>query len=173
MEELRYPIGRFIAPQTIDDDQVRRWTAEIEALPSELRSVVETLDTTQLETPYRPGGWTARQVVHHIADSHLNSLVRFKWALTEDRPTIKTYYEDRWAALPDYTEVPVEVSLRLIEALHARWVGFLRTLNSDDLDREFIHPDLGVVRLAENLGIYAWHGKHHLEHIRIAARAAQ
>ncbi len=170
MEDLRYPIGRFEAPAAIEDDRVRRWIQEIEELPAALRHVVDTLDARQLETPYRPGGWTARQVVHHIADSHLNSIIRFKWALTEDRPTIKPYYEDRWAELADYREVPIEHSLRLIEALHARWAAFLRTLDVEDLDREFVHPESGVVRLSENVGIYAWHGKHHLEHIRIAAR---
>jgi len=172
VEELRYPIGRFKAPPTIGTDVVHRWIDDIEALPIALRDVAGNLNAAQLETAYRPGGWTARQLVHHIADSHLNSIIRFKWALTEERPTIKPYYEDRWAELADYREVPIEASLNLIEALHARWVGFLRTLSHQDLQREFMHPDSGAVRLAENIGIYAWHGRHHLAHIRIAAQAA-
>jgi len=172
VEELRYPIGRFEAPSTIDAGTVRNWIDDIEVLPVALRDVVGGLSAAQMESPYRPGGWTARQLVHHIADSHLNSIIRFKWALTEERPTIKPYYEDRWAELADYREVPIVASLNLIDALHARWVGFLRTLSSEDLQREFIHPESGVVRLAENVGMYAWHGRHHLAHIRIVAQAS-
>lgn len=171
MGDLRYPIGRFEPPQAIGAEHLRDWIDEIDALPRALYELVEGLSAEQLETPYRPGGWTARQVVHHIADSHLNSVVRFKLALTEERPTIKPYFEDRWAELPDYRQ-PVETSLQLIAALHARWAGFLRALNEQDFEREFIHPESGVVRLAENVGIYAWHGKHHLAHIRIAAGSA-
>ena len=171
LDAIRYPIGPFTAPDSVSSAQLQAWIEEIEQLPATLRAVVSGLSEEQFDTPYRPGGWQVRQVVHHLADSHLNSFVRFRWALTEDRPTIKAYYEDRWAELPDYGH-PVDGSLRLIEALHARWVAFLRTLSADDLAREFIHPESGVVRLAENVGIYAWHGKHHVAHIRIAAQAA-
>ncbi len=163
--DLRYPIGTFESPGVVTVETVAAWIEAIEALPTQLRAVVEALRPERLEVPYRPGGWNSRQVVHHIADSHINSFVRFKWALTEDRPTIKAYFEERWAELPDVSAVPVEVSLRLIEALHARWVGLLRGLGPDDLQREFVHPESGAVRLDVNIGIYAWHGRHHLAHI--------
>jgi hypothetical protein len=133
--------------------------------------VIEPLSPAQLDTPYRPGGWRVRQVVHHLADSHLNSFIRFKWALTEDRPAIKAYHEDRWAELPDYVDVPVETSLRLLDALHERWVALLRRLDAADLKREFLHPESGAVRLDVNIGVYSWHGRHHLAHItRLAER---
>ena len=124
------------------------------------------LTSSQLDTPYRPGGWTVRQVVHHVPDSHLNSLVRFKWALTEDRPTIKAYDEKGWAALPDYQVIPIAHSLDLLESLHVRWVGLLRNLSWTQLQREFVHPESGPVSLAETIGAYAWHGQHHLAHIQ-------
>ena len=165
LEKLRYPIGKFEAPAVVSADAVRAWIDEIERLPGALRSVIESLTPEQLEVPYRPGGWCGRQVVHHVADSHMNSFVRFKWALTEDRPTIKAYHEDRWAELPDYTDVPVSTSLRFLEALHERWVTLLRGLSADDRQREFVHPDSGPVRLDVNIGIYAWHGRHHLAHV--------
>lgn len=170
-EELRYPIGRFAAPAGVSPAQVEAWIEEIERLPAALRSVVQPLTAEQLDTPYRPGGWRVRQVVHHLADSHLNSLIRFKWALTEERPTIKAYFEDRWAELPDYTTVPVSTSLRLLEALHERWVGLLRGLSATDLEREFLHPESGPIRLDVNIGLYAWHGRHHLAQVtRLADR---
>ncbi len=164
MEDLRYPIGQFEAPAEIDAGQIEAWTRDIERLPAQLRALVEPLAPEQLDTPYRPGGWTVRQVVHHLADSHLNSLVRFKWALTEDSPTIKAYWEDRWAELADYAE-PVELSLDFLDALHRRWVVLLRSLSPADLERQFVHPDSGPVQLTVNVGIYAWHGKHHLAHV--------
>lgn len=163
--DLRYPIGRFMAPKPVSAAQVAAWVDDIAALPALLATAVRPLTPAQLETPYRPGGWCVRQVVHHIADSNLNSLVRFKLALTEDRPVIKTYREERWAELRDYVEIPVESSLQFIEALHKRWVVLLRGLGAEDLKREFLHPDSGVVRLDVNIGIYAWHGRHHLAHI--------
>lgn len=169
--DLQYPIGRFQPPIEGTTDQVVPWIADIESLPANLRHRVIPFSETQLDTPYRPGGWTVRQVVHHLADSHLNSFIRFKWALTEDRPVIKSYREDRWAELPDSFEVPVQVSLDLLAALHVRWCTLLRALDSQDLAREFVHPDSGPVTLALNIGIYAWHGRHHLAHIEhLAAR---
>ncbi len=165
LDDLRYPIGRFRVPDVVSPAQVESWIKDIEGLPATLRSVVERLAPDQLETPYRPGGWTVRQVVHHLADSHLNSFVRFKWALTENRPTIKPYFEDRWATLPDYSNVPATTSLLLLDALHERWVGLLRGLDAVDLQREFLHPESGPIRLDVNIGIYAWHGRHHLAHI--------
>lgn len=164
-EELRYPVGRFLAPAHVDAGQVVVWIDDIERLPAILRAVVAPLAHEQLETPYRPGGWKVRQVVHHLADSHLNSFIRFKWALTENRPTIKAYHEDRWAELPDCGADQLGTSLQLLDALHCRWVGLLRSLTEEDLQREFVHPDLGPVRLDVNIGVYAWHGRHHVAHI--------
>ena len=136
LDKLRHPIGRYEPPSRIDEDQVEKWISNIETLPADLRRTVEGLTGTQLDTPYRPGGWTIRQVIHHLPDSHMNSFIRFKWALTEDRPEIKAYFEDRWAELPDYT---TDSGLRhlwiLLEALHRRWVALLRSLTRQDLDR--------------------------------------
>ena len=170
LDELRYPIGHFNTPETIDESQIQTWISDIEALPEDLRRIVERLSESQLDTLYRPGGWTIRQVVHHLPDSHMNAFVRFKWALTEDRPRIKTYFEDRWASLSDYSSVPISVSLGFLGALHERWVGLLRCLGPEDLDREFIHPESGPTKLAENIGVYAWHGRHHLAHIENTVR---
>jgi DinB superfamily len=171
LEDLRFPIGPFLKPGSVSAAQLDAWIGEIARLPADLRAVVEPLDDMRLDTPYRPGGWTVRQVVHHLADSHVNSYIRFKWALTEDCPTIKTYFEERWAELPDSSAVPIAVSLALLDALHERWTGLLRALAPDDLHREFLHPDSGPVRLDVNVGIYAWHGRHHLAHItRLAER---
>lgn len=163
--QLKYPIGEFAFDDEINRAVVNGWIDEIEQMPGKLRAVVSKLSGEQLDTAYRPGGWTLRQVVHHIGDSHLNSYIRFKWALTEDAPTIKTYYEDRWAELPDYQLVPVEYSLNFIESLHKKWVILLRALSDADLQREFIHPESGATPLGKNIGIYAWHGNHHLAHI--------
>ncbi len=162
---LKYPIGEFDFAGEITRAVVNGWIDEIEQLPGKLRAVVSKLSDEQLDTPYRSGGWTLRQVVHHIGDSHLNSYIRFKWTLTEDTPTIKAYYEDRWAELPDYQRVPVAVSLDFIEALHRKWVILLRELSDADLQRAFIHPESGATLLGKNIGIYAWHGNHHLAHI--------
>ena len=142
LKKLRYPIGRFEPPPEIDQDQIEKWISDIEALPADLRRTVKGLTDAQLDTRYRPGGWTIRQVIHHLPDSHINSFIRFKWALTEDRPEIKTYFEDRWAELPDYSVTPVATSLDLLKALHRRWVALLRSLTQQDLDREFIHPEI-------------------------------
>jgi hypothetical protein len=171
LEELRYPLGRFAAPAAVSAAELGAWIDDVERLPAALRSAVAPLSPQQLETPYRPGGWCVRQVVHHLADSHLNSFIRFKWALTEERPTIKTYREERWAELPDARDTPVATSLRLLEALHERWVVLLRALGPADLRRSFVHPDSGETRLDVNVGIYAWHGRHHLAHVtRLAQR---
>ncbi len=170
LDELRYPIGHFNTPETIDESQIQSWISDIEALPEDLRQIVERLSESQLDTPYRPGGWTIRQVVHHLPDSHMNSFIRFKWALTEDRPQIKAYFEDRWAELPDYSSVQVSVSLGLLESLHRRWVGLLRSLGPEDLNREFVHPEAGPTSLVVSIGAYAWHGRHHLDLIEKTVR---
>ena len=165
-DELRYPTGRFVAPDLYTDELRRGWIGELMALPRLVSTAVAGLDDRQLDTPYRPGGWTVRQVVHHLPDSHLNAYMRFRLALTEQEPTIRPYYEDRWAELPDARQAPVEVSLALLEALHARWVTLLRTIRSDDWLRIFVHPEHGRrMTLNETLAMYAWHGRHHVAHI--------
>lgn len=167
LDSLRYPIGKFSFPDTISPEQRQQYIAEIEQLPQAMRKAVEYLSNAQLDTPYRQGGWTIRQVVHHIPDSHINSYVRFKWVLTEDRPAIKPYFEDRWAELPDSKHTPVTVSLQLLKALHQRWVVLLKSLQDEDWAKAFIHPDNNkVIRLDTALAMYAWHGKHHLAHIQ-------
>ena len=165
MDDLRYPIGRFTHDGPVSDADLARWIDEIEALPAQLRGAVAGLTDAQFDTPYRPGGWTVRQVVHHVPDSHLNAWVRLKWALTEDAPTIKAYDEKGWAALPDTHVVPVEASLAFLAALHARWVGLLRALDRGALSRTFLHPESGENRLDRTVGMYAWHGRHHTAHI--------
>lgn len=164
-DPMRYPIGTFQHPGPIPDADLARWIGDIEALPHQMRRAIAGLTDAQLDTPYRPGGWTIRQVVHHVPDSHLHSYARFKWALTEDEPVIKPYDEARWAMLPDYRTVPVDTSLALLEQLHARWVGLLRALSREQLARRFVHPESGPIELAWNVGHYAWHGRHHVAHI--------
>ncbi len=165
MPDLRYPIGKFSLEGEVTRDRVAAWTDHIAALPGDLRRTVSPLTDGQLDAPYRPGGWTVRQVVHHLADSHMNSYIRFKLALTEDRPVIKAYDEKSWAEVPDCRE-PIASSLDLLAALHRRWVDLLRSLKWTQLQREFVHPESGAARLSFTVGIYAWHGRHHLAHIQ-------
>ncbi|GAE35714.1 hypothetical protein JCM9157_2835 [Halalkalibacter akibai JCM 9157] len=164
MMNERYPIGEFDIKVDPTQDNIQSWLKDIKMLPTLLKEVVQNLDEEQVNTPYREGGWTVRQVVHHIADSHMNAFVRFKLALTEELPVIKPYDEQRWAELPDY-ELPVEVSLSLIEALHKRWVIVLSSLVESDFQKCFMHPELGEIAIGKNIGLYAWHGNHHLAHI--------
>jgi uncharacterized damage-inducible protein DinB len=163
--DLRYPIGPFKFEGPISDKQRQSFIDHIEEAPARLRAAVEGLSTEQLETPYRPGGWTVRQVVHHVPDSHLNSYIRFKLALTEEEPTIKPFFEDRWAEMDDARNAPIEVSLDLLDALHRRWVLMLRSLDGEDFGRTFNHPELGIVSIDKNIALYSWHGQHHLAHI--------
>jgi hypothetical protein len=169
-QDLRYPIGRFSAPAASDTEalagaKVRAGQIQtLRLLPEHLRAAVDGLSDTQLDTPYRDGGWTVRQVVHHIADSHANSYVRFKLALTEDSPTIKPYDEAAWARLPD-SRLAIEPSLILITGLHQRFVGLLESMSEEDFERGFNHPERGRVTLATNLAIYDWHSRHHTAHI--------
>jgi len=165
MSDLRYPIGQFAATLNPSKEQRGRWVEEIAALPAQLKEAVRGLTDAQYETPYREGGWTVRQVVHHLADSHMQSYGRFKMALTEDEPVIKTYEEGRWAELADTRLTPPETSLVLLEALHSRWVVLLRSLTEEQWLRSFRHPALGLVGLVKAAELYAWHGKHHLAHI--------
>jgi uncharacterized damage-inducible protein DinB len=169
-ESLRYPAGRLTPPQTITPSMTTSWIQEIAQLPERLRQTVNSLSDEQLDTPYRPDGWTARQVVHHIADSHLNSYIRFKWALTEDKPLIKAYDEKAWAELPEARTADVGLSLDLIDALHRRWVVMLKNLSPADLARSFIHPESGKeIPLGRMLALYAWHGRHHMGHIQLVS----
>jgi DinB superfamily len=165
MTDLRYPIGKFTYNGHLTQDQKQKSLDDIAHAPADLRVAVKGLSQQQLDTPYRPDGWTVRQVAHHVPDSHLNAYVRFKLALTEEDPTIKPYAEDRWAQLADTQATPVEVSLALLDSLHDRWVRLLRSLKPEDWKRTFRHPDLGLVSLEKNLAIYAWHGRHHVAHI--------
>lgn len=162
MTDLRHPIGKFQFDGEVTDDRRRQWIEQIAETPAKLGAAVEGLLDEQLDTPYRPGGWTARQVVHHLADSHRNGYVRFKLALTEAEPAIKPYDEAQWAELEDGRAGPVSVSLLLLESLHRRWVSMLRSLRPEDLRRTFRHPELGIVTLERNLALYAWHGRHHV-----------
>jgi hypothetical protein len=164
MTDLQYPIGRFTFPQSTTTEQLQAWIREIARTPQEMRAAVSGLSNEQLDTPYRPGGWTVRQVVHHVPDSHMNAFVRFKLALTEDQPTIKPYDEARWAVMADAT-LPVEPSLDLLEALHLRWIRILESMSERDYQRAFAHPESGVWRLDQCLAQYAWHGRHHVAHI--------
>jgi len=163
--DLQYPVGRFAWPDAVSLDDRRRYIDEIEQTPKNMRAAVAGLSDQQIDTPYRPGGWTLRQVVHHMPDSHLNSYVRFRLALTEDEPTIKPYDEARWAELADARTAPVELSLTLLDSLHKRWVLLLRSLSAADCAKKFRHPELGEVTLEKNLALYAWHGRHHVAHI--------
>jgi uncharacterized damage-inducible protein DinB len=166
MDDPRYPIGRYQFELGVTDQQRPRWIEEIAAAPAGLRAAVANLSATQLDTPYRTGGWTVRQVVHHLPDSHLNAYVRFKLALTEDGPTIKPYEEARWAELPDGRAGPIELSLDLLSALHQRWVLMLRQMQPVDFGRVFLHPEhRRMMSLDEILGMYAWHGRHHIAQI--------
>jgi hypothetical protein len=161
----RYPIGRFNFAGPLDESQRTRCIEEIACAPAALRAAVQGLSPQQLETPYRDGGWTVRQVVHHVPDSHMNAYIRFKLAITETEPTIKPYLEDRWANTLDVATTPLETSLSLLDSLHDRWVWLLRTLGSGDWKRQFQHPELGAVSLEKSLALYAWHGRHHAAHI--------
>ncbi|MGB6269620.1 MAG: putative metal-dependent hydrolase [Olleya sp.] len=165
LEQLKYPIGKFDCPTNISASTIEAWISILEHFPSRLEQLVAHLSDKQLDTQYRPKGWTVRQVVHHVADSHHNSYTRFKWAMTEDNPVIKAYDENAWAIQHDYNQ-PIEASLLHIKAVHTKLVHFVKGLSIDQLQRTFIHPDGNeVIALNENLGIYAWHSNHHYAHI--------
>jgi hypothetical protein len=166
MDDLRYPVGAFVPPAApLTATERTAFIDEIEGTPQALRQAVAGLSEAQLDTPYRPGGWTVRQVAHHVPDSHVNAYVRFGLALTEDVPTVKPYAEDRWAELPEVKTTPVLASLDLLEAVHRRWVIRLRGITPNEWTRQLRHPDLGVVDLDFVLAQYAWHGRHHTGHV--------
>lgn len=165
IEQLKYPIGKYTPPEIITPAHLAEWIATIASLPKLLADAVEELTDVQLDTPYRPDGWTVRQVVHHLADSHMNAFIRFKLTVTEDNPTIKPYFEERWAQLAD-SAMPVDVSLELLKSLHTRWVILLQSLSSVEFERTYFHPQYQyTVPLARVTGLYAWHSNHHLRHI--------
>jgi hypothetical protein len=169
MQHLRFPIGEFTAPEPITQEQIDDWIDEIASFPARLKELTHNLSDVELSWRYRPDGWNIKQVIHHCADSHMNSFIRFKLSLTEDTPIIKPYFEDKWAGMPDTTDANVSASIKLIEGLHARWVILLKSLKADELKKEFIHPEHGKrFSVAENIGVYAWHSNHHLAHIRLA-----
>jgi len=163
--ENQYPIGKLERPAIIGEALRAEHVSQIEAAPSKLRLAVSGLDDGQLDTPYREGGWTVRQVVHHLPDSHMNAYVRFKLALTETEPAIKTYEEKLWAELPEARSGPIELSLALLECLHARWVACMEHIPAESFSRSLRHPDHGLMTLDQLLAIYAWHGRHHVEQI--------
>jgi len=166
MEDLRYPIGKFDRSRGPNTPEERKKLVEnIAVSPERLKQAITGLNGKQLDTPYRDGGWTVRQVIHHVADSHLNAYVRYKLGLTEDNPTIKPYKEAAWAELADSRVTPIDVSLALVDNLHARWVALLRTLKPEDWERKITHPEAGEMSLDLMLGLYAWHGSHHVAHI--------
>jgi DinB superfamily len=165
MTDPRYPIGEFKFTGPVSEAQRQKFMEEIEQAPEALRAAIRGLTREQIETPYRDGGWTVRQVVHHVPESHMNAYIRFKLALTEDEPTIKPYLEDRWAKLDDVASTPLEVSLSLLDSLHRRWAILLRSLKPADWKRNFHHPEMGVVSLEKSLSLYAWHGRHHVAHV--------
>jgi hypothetical protein len=166
LEELKYPIGLANIPENITKKNIENWISDIERFPHELEFLVKDLSDKQLETPYRENGWTIRQVIHHCYDSHQNSYIRFKWALTEDKPVIKAYYEERWAELIDSKSGPILLTIDALKGLHAKWVYLLRMLTDKDLEKSFIHPSGNeTVGLKNNIGIYAWHCQHHYAHI--------
>ena len=163
--DMRYPTGRFTRPAQVTDAQRAEAIATIESTPARFREAVRGLSESQLDTPYRPDGWTLRQLVHHLPDSHVNAYIRFKLALTEEAPTIKPYAEALWAQLPDSRTTPIETSLTMLDALHERWMHVLRGMQPSDFSRQLMHPENGPMTLDHVLQMYAWHGRHHTAHI--------
>lgn len=171
LEKLKYPIGKFKNPNFTNPQQFKNWITIIEAFPLQVTQEVKGLNDTQLEKTYRPNGWTIKQIIHHCADSHINSFIRFKLALTENTPTIKPYYENLWAELTESKNFPIESSLKILEGIHQRWVHLLKNLSISDLNREFKHPETNqLINLKTNIGLYAWHCQHHLAHIKNAKK---
>ncbi len=165
MEDLRYPIGKYI-PQPFSEQQLQDWLIDIKFLPKHLENAILNLGESQLNTPYRPEGWTIKQLVHHVADSHMNAYIRFKLGLTEDNPTIKPYDEGAWANLIDTQNLPINISLTLLHALHTRWVEILKAISTENWNRTVYHPEQKKeITLWHLLGMYAWHGRHHTAHV--------
>lgn len=170
-EDLRYPIGKFKVPDVVETESIEEWIETIEKFPTRLKMELENLGKEELEWKHRPEGWTIRQLVHHCADSHMNSFLRFKLALTEDKPVIKPYFEDQWAKLPDAATSPVRSSIRILEGLHKRWVLLLRSMSASEFQKEYVHPEYGrSYQLGHLTALYAWHCDHHLAHIKQAKK---
>ncbi|MES2417683.1 MAG: putative metal-dependent hydrolase [Bacteroidota bacterium] len=168
LETLKYPIGEYAFPENVDNEQIKTWINSLESFPQQLAEVVTGLSPGQLDCTYRPGGWTVRQIVHHLADSHVNAYTRLKLALTEDVPVIRPYHEERWAELPDAKSSDIELSISIIIAIHKRLVSTFRTLEPKDFKRKYIHPAIvNELTISYLLGNYAWHGQHHLAHIKL------
>jgi hypothetical protein len=167
-DDLRYPVGKYTPGQPINREQRDEWITQVAETPTRLRDAVTGLIDAQLDTPYRPGGWTIRQVVHHVPDSHMNAYIRMKLAATEESPTVRTYEEQLWAELPEARSGPVAMSLDLLDALHRRWMAFLRGCTETDLQRAFMHKEWGRVTIDEAVAMYAWHCRHHAAHIEQA-----
>jgi len=167
LEKLRYPIGKFQFGLIYSEDEINKFIEQIDKFPAKLKKLVTGMKKEQLETPYRENGWTIRQVIHHVADSHMNAYIRFRWALTENNPTIKPYYENFWAELEDAKHAPISISLALLTNLHKRWVMLLKSMTSSDFHKSLFHPDLQhYFKLTEMTAHYAWHGEHHYQHIQ-------
>ncbi|MCG2587310.1 YfiT family bacillithiol transferase [Rhodohalobacter sulfatireducens] len=172
IESLRYPVGKLNVPKDVSKEQISEWIDTIELFPSKVREITENLSEEELDWKYRPDGWTIRQVVHHVADSHMNSIIRFKLALTEEVPAIKPYHEEMWAELAD-SEAPISISLSLLDGLHKRWTLLLKSMSEDDFKRKLFHPEQGCdLTLTFMLGLYAWHCRHHLAHIKQGLESA-
>lgn len=168
-EHLRYPTGRFTPKEKYTQEELAQFVDRIEAIPQKIESAINNLTVVQLDTPYRPGGWTVRQVLHHLPDSHMNAYIRLKWTLTEDTPVIKAYDEKAWAETPE-TILDPKISIELLKALHMKWVAVLRKLGEKDFSRSFIHPETQKhVTIGRQVATYAWHGEHHLGHIHIVS----
>lgn len=165
IDPLQYPVGKFSIPEAYTEEAIKGWINDIKALPAQVRQATDGLTDEQLDTPYRPDGWTIRQVVHHLADSHMNSLIRFKWTLTENAPTIKPYDEKSWALQADY-KLPIASSLQMLEGIHVHMTALFENFTEAQWDLYFTHPETGKdISLKRTLATYAWHGKHHLAHI--------
>ncbi|MCU0435514.1 MAG: putative metal-dependent hydrolase [Bacteroidia bacterium] len=172
LDQLRFPVGKFVSPETITEKDIQGWKYELAQFPRKAQEIVSTLEIHQLAWRYRPDGWNIRQVIHHCADSHMNAYIRTKLLLTEDQPVVKPYHEDLWAELPDTTEAPVEWSLMLLDGVHRRWSLLLNHLTSEQWARTYTHPQYGkVYRLDIVVALYAWHCRHHLAHITQALKA--
>lgn len=165
MSDPRYPVGPFEPRLQLTSEERRGMIEQIAATPARMREAIAGLDDAKLDTPYRDGGWTVRQVIHHVPDSHMNAFIRLKLALTEERPTIKPYDEAAWAKLPDARDTPVEVSMAILESVHSRWTGLLRALSDEQFRRTLLHPEHGVMTIDWLVSMYAWHGRHHVGHI--------
>ncbi len=169
IEQLKYPVGKFTKPTPITSSHLQHWTDTIGAFPEAVATLTRSLSQQELNWTYRPGGWTIKQVVHHCADSHMNSMMRFKLALTEESPSIRPYHEDRWAELPDSLDDDISNALNLLKGLHGKWVKLISALSDADLQKTYVHPEHGKsFTLAETIGTYDWHCRHHLAHIQLA-----